>query len=115
MENKAWIRLPLLLGLLLAFTPASADQLQCPNDIDKTPLGWVSPGTKGPEDIDHNGNGILESDPNDVCMWIQGGDGFARMGDGYTIYSFGFSPVPLFLPEAESRALGTCGGWDAWG
>jgi len=107
MESKAWIRLPFLLGLLLTFSPASADQLQCPNDIDKIPLGWVSAATKGLEDIDHNGNGLPDPpDPNDVCMWIQGGDGFSRMGDGYTIYTFGFSSVPLELPETGAQAWG---------
>jgi FtsP/CotA-like multicopper oxidase with cupredoxin domain len=93
----------LLAGTWLAVSTAGAGQLQCPNDLDKDPTG----NFPGPEDVDHNGNGILDSDPNAVCLWIQGGDGFSRMADGYTIYHFGFSPVPLSLPEEQAQAYGT--------
>lgn len=90
------------LGMLLLFTGALADQLQCPDDIDKAPVGDFP----GPGDIDHNGNGILDDDPGSICMWIQGGDGFAKMGDDRTLYTFGFSEVPLSTIESQAQAIG---------
>jgi len=106
--NTATTRMLLGLFLLLfaaAGAGAAVNQLQCPNDIDKDPTGDFP----GPGDIDHNGNGVLDVDPNVVCMWIQGGDGFAKMGDGYTIYMFGFGPVPLSLPEEQAQTYGALG------
>ncbi len=32
-----------------------------PGDIDYPPLDWTSSGTVGPEDIDHNGNGVIDA------------------------------------------------------
>ena len=92
----------LAMALLLPFSMIRADQLQCPNDIDKEPLG----NFPGPEDLDHNGNRQIDTNANVLCRWIQGGDGFARMGDGYTIYTFGFSEVPLSKPESQAQGFG---------
>lgn len=91
--------------LFLSLSASSANQLQCPNDIDKEPTG----NFPGSEDVDHNGDGTLNTNPNIKCMWIQGGDGFARMADGYTIYGFSFGEVPLSKPENQAQSFGTLG------
>ena len=30
-------------------------------DVDNYPLGWATGGTKGTEDVDHNGDGIFDT------------------------------------------------------
>jgi FtsP/CotA-like multicopper oxidase with cupredoxin domain len=61
--------LAILLGLAVSGPAGAALFVQCPADTD--------------------GDGTSD-DPNVVCMHITGGDGFARMADGRTLYMFSF-------------------------
>jgi FtsP/CotA-like multicopper oxidase with cupredoxin domain len=80
----AALRAVLVLAALGATAAATAQQssirLQCPND--------------------KNGDGVVDAadgapDPNVVCKHLAAGDGFIRMPDGRTVYTFGFSEIPL--------------------
>ncbi len=72
--------------LLFGAAPSEAAHLlvQCPTDGDG---------------IDMNGDGIVDNDI--VCEHITGGDGFARMADGYDQYIFSFGLVPDGLAEDQ--------------
>lgn len=98
--------LSLALAVLLLPSVATATdppfQVQCPNDIDRTPTG----NFPGPEDIDHDGDHNLDSSAAVKCMWIVGGDGWADMGDGATLYTFGFGPIPLSMNEDDAQSFG---------
>jgi FtsP/CotA-like multicopper oxidase with cupredoxin domain len=73
--------LSLLLLLMGAVAANSQILVQCPPDTDG---------------IDTDGDGIVNNDH--VCMHLAAGDGFLNMADGRTLYSFGFSQVPLNVP-----------------
>ncbi|RJR42039.1 MAG: hypothetical protein C4576_16880 [Desulfobacteraceae bacterium] len=84
-----------LLFAVLSTAPAGAIiQVQCPGDIDgdlvpdqMIPAGYPGEGTPNPI-----------YNPNVKCMHISGGDGFAKMGDGYDQYMFGFGLVGPTVP-----------------
>jgi len=82
------------LGALVALAAPAWGNQDCPNDQDFIPLG----NFPGVEDIDHNGNGVLDTDPNVVCMQRAGGDGFIQNADGTSMYLFGFSPMDDVAP-----------------
>jgi FtsP/CotA-like multicopper oxidase with cupredoxin domain len=62
---------------LLGRADAAAPFVQCPGDEDQDAV---------PESID-------PAHPNAKCMHLAAGDGFARMGDGRVLYTFGFSDL----------------------
>ena len=78
------------LALLLAVTTpvAAAVSGQCPGD--------------------DNGDGVWTGGevqpPNTVCMHLTAGDGFARMGDGTVLYTFGFHDVTGTPPDQVMSA-----------
>jgi FtsP/CotA-like multicopper oxidase with cupredoxin domain len=78
------------LALLLALaTPAAAAvTVQCPGDT--------------------NGDGVWTGGevqpPNTVCMHLAAGDGFARMGDGTVLYTFGFHDITGTAPDQAVAA-----------
>jgi FtsP/CotA-like multicopper oxidase with cupredoxin domain len=82
-------RVALALATLLAAAPAAAQQssiwLQCPSDTNGD--GRVSAAERA------------VADPNVVCLHLAAGDGFARMADGKTLYTFGFSEIPLSVGD----------------
>ncbi len=66
-----------LAALLFAGAPAGAQILvQCPPDVDG---------------VDTDGDGNTSNDNN--CIHLSGGDGFATMADGRTLYMFSFADV----------------------
>ncbi len=65
--------------------------IQCPPDTDG---------------IDTDGDGIVDND--NVCVRLGAGDGFVRMADGRTVYTFGFSDLSGVPPE-ESFMQGMLG------
>lgn len=76
-----------LLGLL-GGQASAAPFVQCPGDDDQDAV---------PERVD-------PEHPNAKCMHLAAGDGFARMADGRTLYTFGFSDltgVPLERAVAQ--------------
>ena len=44
------------------------------------------------------------TNPNVICLHLAAGDGFAMMTDGYPLYTFGFSPVPMNIPPSDVMA-----------
>jgi FtsP/CotA-like multicopper oxidase with cupredoxin domain len=42
------------------------------------------------------------TDPNIICKHLSAGDGFITMADGYPMYSFGFSSIPLNILGQEA-------------
>jgi hypothetical protein len=43
-------------------------------DVDNHPLGWADGGTKGPEDVDHNGDGIFDQGDALRVAWTDSWD-----------------------------------------
>jgi FtsP/CotA-like multicopper oxidase with cupredoxin domain len=86
MKKKLFV-LGMVLGLLLGTLPAHAFDIYCPGDT--------------------NGDGISE-DPNIICRHLAGGDGFATMADGYSIYIFGFNDL-AGVPVSEVMSMGMLG------
>jgi FtsP/CotA-like multicopper oxidase with cupredoxin domain len=85
MHNLKAITLAALALLLLGALPAAAIvNVQCPGDTD--------------------GDGIIDTPdpahPNAKCMHLSSGDGFVTMGDGRTLYMFGFADM-TGVPEAD--------------
>lgn len=75
--------------------------MQCPNDVDfapynfsKTPNNPNQLPNKDDYDIDHNGNGKFDFDPNVVCWRLGATDGYLKMpganGEDESVYTFGF-------------------------
>jgi hypothetical protein len=68
------------------------DIYNCPQDVDYQPKGWESGGAKGPEDVDHNGNGVFDSVPlHDLENEYAPDHG---------------KPFPVQLPEAQDLTFG---------
>lgn len=63
-------------------------------DVDNYPLGWASGGAKGPEDYDHNNNGVF--DPGDAIniVWTDSWDDFVD-GTGGTLGAIQTSPASV--------------------
>lgn len=59
-------------------------------DIDNDPSGWSTGGSKGPEDIDHNGDGVFDSVP------LAPGEDPADHG----------KPFPVTMPDNQSLTFG---------
>jgi FtsP/CotA-like multicopper oxidase with cupredoxin domain len=101
--NKELILPTTLFSLLLVTATGSikADALiQCPNDttpdavmdiedINAAPLD----NFPGPEDTDHNNDGIFQNLTNTKCQHLSGSEGFITMADGYTQFMFGFGDI----------------------
>ncbi len=98
-EKRLALRAGLALTVLALAGAAGAQQssirLQCPNDT--------------------NGDGRVNAAdgaarPNVVCKHLAAGDGFVRMGDDKTLYTFGFSEIPLNVGDPnEVMSRGTLG------
>jgi FtsP/CotA-like multicopper oxidase with cupredoxin domain len=77
-----------------ALAQQSSIRLQCPNDTDND--GAVSAAEQA------------AAPANVVCRHFAAGDGFQRMADGKTLYSFGFADIPLSVSDPnEVMDLGT--------
>jgi len=65
------------------------------------PGAWADVNVQCPGDT--NGDGVIDSPdpeyPNARCMSVTAGDGFAKMGDGVAMYTFGFHDVTGTAPE----------------
>jgi FtsP/CotA-like multicopper oxidase with cupredoxin domain len=70
-----------LLGAVTSSAQQSSIRLQCPNDTNND--GRVSAAEQA------------AAPANVVCRHLSVGDGFQRMADGKTLYSFGFADIPL--------------------
>jgi FtsP/CotA-like multicopper oxidase with cupredoxin domain len=81
-----------LFGLMFAAVDAQAQsfRVQCPTSTSQHP---------DPGGTNHDGSAIK-------CQQIAGGDGFATMGDGSSIYMFGFGPLSG-LPNIYNGLPGT--------
>ncbi|PKN64678.1 MAG: hypothetical protein CVU57_13915 [Deltaproteobacteria bacterium HGW-Deltaproteobacteria-15] len=101
LKHRLW--LIALLFLVFSTAPAGANiQVQCPGDIDGdlVPDQMIPPGFPG------EGTPNPVFDPNVKCMHITGGDGFAKMADGYDQYMFSFGLVgpttpPTVVPPTQ--------------
>ncbi|MFO7553077.1 MAG: hypothetical protein R6W80_16850 [Haliea sp.] len=71
--------------------PRAQVNLYADGDVDNAPSGWASGGTKGPEDIDWNGDGIYNS-ANGVIQDLDG-DGMVTLAD-VDNYPFGWRDDP---------------------
>jgi FtsP/CotA-like multicopper oxidase with cupredoxin domain len=96
--TRCGLRVGLALLALALAAGADAQQstirLQCPNDTNGD--GFVSPAEQA------------AADPNVVCRHFSAGDGFVRMADGKTLYTFGFGEIPLSVGDPnEVMDLGT--------
>ena len=83
----------ILLAFILTSAPNEADALiQCPGDLDgdAIPDPYIGNGKKPNPDYD----------PNVRCMHLTGGDGYIKMGDGRSMYMFGYADV-TGIPESE--------------
>ena len=91
------LRCAVLLALGFAAIPAHAVfNVQCPGDTNGT-ASWTTP----------------EVQPaNTKCMHLTGGDGFARMADGTTMYMFGFNDVTGQPGSAANLGI-TLASWPA--
>ncbi|ORJ52819.1 multicopper oxidase domain-containing protein [Geothermobacter hydrogeniphilus] len=77
MSCKRFLTVLPLIALLLLVGVGSSQAVyrqQCPPDTDG---------------VDTDGDGIVDND--NICVQIGGGDGYAVMGDGRHLYTFGFS------------------------
>jgi FtsP/CotA-like multicopper oxidase with cupredoxin domain len=92
--------------LIAGVLPAGAALfVQCPGDIDGDlqPDAFVPPGYTI-DDPNNPGTSLNEGSPNPhfnpnvVCMHITGGDGFARMADKKSQYTFGYGLVDHTAP-----------------
>jgi FtsP/CotA-like multicopper oxidase with cupredoxin domain len=83
MLSKAIGRSPLVAALLLAWAALPADaghiRVQCPTSTEKHP----------------DGSGIK-------CEHLAAGDGLVTMADGKPLYMFGFSRLPIDLPDPDA-------------
>src|SRR5258708_17045642 len=82
-----------LFGLLFVAVDAQAQsfRVQCPTNTTQHP----------------NADGSSPTDGSKIrCQQIAGGDGYATMGDGNTIYLFGFGPLSG-LPDIYNGLPGT--------
>ena len=95
------LRAGLALAALALAGAAGAQQssirLQCPNDTNGD--GRVSAAEQAAGAI---------ARPNVACTHLAAGDGFVSMGDGKTLYTFGFSEIPLTVGDPnEVMSRGT--------
>ncbi len=86
--TRLWI-ISLLLILFGAAPVGATIFVQCPGDVD----GDLIPDATIPLGYPNGGDPNPDYDPNVVCMHITGGDGFAKMADGYDQYIFSFGLV----------------------
>ena len=90
MSRSGWhgARHVMLVGALAVSATVEAQpssiRLQCPNDTNGD--GRVTAADGAPK-------------PGVVCRHLAAGDGFLRMADGKTLYSFGFSEIPLDVAD----------------
>jgi FtsP/CotA-like multicopper oxidase with cupredoxin domain len=84
-----FLAIPLLL-IVFAAAPVWANiEVQCPGDVD----GDLAPDVTIPAGFPNEGAPNPDYDPNVICMHITGGDGFAKMADGYDQYIFSFGLI----------------------
>jgi len=92
MKRKYYLTISFIAAFLVAAaTSGAAVHFQCP--------GYVQP-LAGSGDL--NGDGFIRADqgeiaapvsPNEVCVHLAAGDGFATMADGLVLYIFSFSNI----------------------
>lgn len=94
-QTNLLLRYAVLMALGFAANPAHAVfNVQCPGD------------TNGDADWSEAG----EAQPNNTkCMHLTGGDGFAKMADGTSMYTFGFAELTGIPTVPASNAVQTNG------
>ena len=108
----------LLLALGAAFPAAAGVLVQCPGDLngDAVPDHYykVISGVKTPVPVGTPGAIVNPAwKPNVRCMHISCGDGYQTMGDGASIYTFGFSDLTGTPPAAALQTAFLEANWPA--